>query len=449
VTAAAADLGASAASEGLAHGYTERRAWYLVAALTSCAIISQVDRMAMTLLVTPLQRDLGLSDTDIGLIGGLAFAIFYAAAGLPLASLADRYSRRLIILVSLVAWSIMTAMCGFAVGYWSLFAARILVAIGEASNAPAGNSLLASVFPASRLSKPLSVFALGGSLGNTVAAVLVAGFVALAPYVSPHLSYRGEPLAPWRVAFIGLAIAGLVPFVLMLFTREPARLTRREDAVPMGEFLRYILARWRGYAPCYFGYALLVVPLVAVSFWAPTAYERAHGVSATTAGAWLGVGYVVGGMTGTLFGGWLADRWTANGLTDGKLRTLAVAVGGMAPSTLVSQVVPQFALGVGVLWIAMFFAGMGLGPVTAALQGMTPARLRARAAALLYLFINVIAFGGVPAASLINAAIFGRPDTLNYALALLAVAFGGLALAVLLWGMPHYRRLLSDQAARG
>lgn len=447
----AADAGTPGA---LAPGYTERRAWYLVVALTSCAILSQVDRMAMTLLVTPLQRDLGLSDTDIGVIGGLEFGIFYALAGLPIAGLADRFSRRTIILCSLVAWSVTTALCGFAIGYASLFAARVLVAVGEASNSPSGNSMLASVFPPARLSKPLSVFALGGSVGNTVAAVLVATFLALAPSLAPYLTYRGEPLAPWRLAFVGLAIMGVVPFVLMLFAREPARAATHESSVPMGavptgpvpmspvpmsEFLRYILARWRAYLPCYMGYALLVVPLVAASFWAPTAYERVHGISATVAGGWLGIGYVAGGMTGTLFGGWLADWWIGRGCSDGQLRTLAVAVGGMAPATIVSQVVPQFWLGIGVLWIAMFFAGMGLGPVSAALQGMTPARLRARAAALLYLFVNVIAFGGVPAASLLNGFLFGRPETLNWSLALLAAVFGGLALAVVLWGRPHFR----------
>ena len=93
--------------------------------------------------------------------------------------------------------------------------------------------------------------------------------------------------------------------------------------------------------------------------------------------------------------------------------------------------------------------GMGLGPVTAALQGMTPPRLRARAAALLYLFVNLIAFAGVPAASVLNESVFGRPETLNYALAVIAVAFGGLALAVVLWGLPHYRRLLAREAVAG
>jgi MFS family permease len=440
--------GGAASSAALAPGYTDRSAWFLVFSLTACSVVSQVDRMAMTLLVTPMQRDLGLSDTDIGVIGGLAFGLFYAIAGLPIASLSDRFSRRVIIITALVGWSVMTALCGLAVGYWTLFLARVLVAVGEAALGPASNSMLSNVFPPSRLSKPLSVFALGGSLGNTVAALLVAGLLALAPWAVGGLTFGGQPFEPWRFAFLGLAVVGILPVVLLLANREPPRGAGAQGAPapPLGELLRYIRARWRAYAPCYLGYTLLVLPVVAISFWTPTAYERVHGIAAPVAGAWLGIGYVVGGVTGTLFGGWLADYWNARGRADGKVRVLATAIAGVIPAAVGSQLAPDFWLGIAFLWSAMFFAGMGLGPVSAAIQGMTPPRLRARASAVLYMLVNLIAFGGVPIAGVINDALFGRPETLNYALAIVAAGIGSLALCVVLWGLPHYRRLVASES---
>ena len=112
--------------------YGDRQAWYLVFALTLCNILSQVDRFAMTLLVTPMQRDLGLNDTQTGLIGGLVTGLFYALAGLPLARLADQYNRKLLILFALVGWSLMTMASGLAIGFWTLCIARLLLAVGVA-----------------------------------------------------------------------------------------------------------------------------------------------------------------------------------------------------------------------------------------------------------------------------------------------------------------------------
>ena len=333
--------------------YGHRSAWGLVAALTLVNVIAQVDRFAMTLLITPMQRDLGLNDTQMGLIGGLVTGVFFAAAGLPLARLADQVNRKYLIVISLVGWSLMTMASGLAIGFWTLCLARLLLSVGEASLGPAANSMISNVFPSNRLSQPLSVFAAAGSLGNAVASGLVALLLAFAAWAPDLLTFGDAPMAPWRIVMLGLGLAGVVPLVGMLLVREPARPV--DDARPgFKAFVAHLRPRWKAYAPCYLGYAFFVLPFVALAFWVPTAFERAHGMSTTTSGVWLGLGYLVAGTPGTLVGGWLAQRWLAAGRTDGNLRVLLLATCIALPAAALSQIVGNPTVGLGFVWVGMF-----------------------------------------------------------------------------------------------
>ncbi|MFM7066622.1 MAG: MFS transporter [Gammaproteobacteria bacterium] len=443
--------GASGAIAESAGTLPSRQAWYLVFALTVCNIIATVDRMAMTVLVTPMQQSLGLSDTDTGLIGGLVLGLFYALAGLPIAHYADRLNRRNLICIALVLWSAMTALCGLAVGFWSLFLARVAVAVFDAALSPAGTAMLADAFPANALSRPLSVFAIGSSLGNTLAAVLTKLFLVLSPLVFVGVMWDGQPLEPWRGVFFGLAVLGVIPLVLLLLAPEPPR---REAATghaflpEMLGFLRHIGGEWRSYLPCYLGYTLMVLPLVCIAFWTPTAYERLYGVPSPTAGMWMGIGYIAFGITGTLGGGWLADRWDRRGMVDGKLRVLLVAALGLAPFAVAAQFMPTMWSALPCLFVAMFFAGMGLGPISAAVQVMTPTALRARAAAVLYLIVNLIAFAGIPLAGAVTDYVFGDPNRVNLSLAAITVVFEAIAVALVVWGLPHFRRQMEAVSRR-
>jgi MFS family permease len=426
--------------------YGHRSAWGLVAALTLVNVIAQVDRFAMTLLITPMQRDLGLNDTQMGLIGGLVTGVFFAAAGLPLARLADQVNRKYLIIVSLVGWSLMTMASGLAIGFWTLCLARLLLSVGEASLGPAANSMISNVFPSNRLSQPLSVFAAAGSLGNAVASGLVALLLAFAAWAPDLLTFGDASMAPWRIVMLGLGLAGVVPLVGMLLVREPARPV--DDARPgFKAFVAHLRPRWKAYAPCYLGYAFFVLPFVALAFWVPTAFERTHGMSTTTSGVWLGLGYLVAGTPGTLVGGWLAQRWLAAGRTDGNLRVLLLATCIALPAAALSQIVGNPTVGLGFVWVGMFSAAMGLGPVTAAIQALTPVPYRAQAAAVLYLLIYIVAFMGIPLAGAITDGVFHDPKRIGHALAVLAVAFGLLASWVILRGLRPHRMGLAEREA--
>jgi MFS family permease len=418
--------------------YGDRQAWYLVFALTLCNILSQVDRFAMTLLVTPMQRDLGLNDTQTGLIGGLVTGLFYALAGLPLARLADQYNRKLLILFALVGWSLMTMASGLAIGFWTLCIARLLLAVGDAALGPSANSMIGNVFRPDKLSAPLSVYASAGSLGNAAAAVLVAAFLFVAPFVAPPLTFGGVPMAPWRVVMIGLGLVGAVPMIILLFVREPVRPHHEGDRPDFRAFVAYLKSHRLAYLPCYLGYASFVLPFVAMAFWAPTAFERVHGLSTPITGAWMGAGYLVAGAPGTIFGGWLSGWLERRGHADGKLLVLLIATLASVPAVVASQLAGDPKVAMGFLWVAMACAAMALGPATAAIQVLAPDQFRAQAAVVLYLLIFIVAFMGIPITGFLTDAVFGDPKRIGHALIALALVFGTMAAGLVWRYRGHY-----------
>ena len=427
--------------------YGRRQAWYLVFSLTLCNVLSQVDRFAMTLLVTPMQRDLGLNDTQTGLIGGLVTGVFYALAGLPLARLADQYNRKWLILIALTGWSLATMASGLAIGFWTLCIARLLLAVGDAALGPSANSMIGNVFHPDRLAAPLSAYASAASLGNAAAAVLVTALLMLAPLVAPPLTFGGEPLAPWRVVMIGLGLIGLVPMAALLLAREPVRPHHDGDRPDFRAFVAYLKGRRLAFAPCYLGYALFVLPFIAVSFWAPTAFERVHGQPATVTGTWLGVGYLVVGVPGTIFGGWLSGWLERRGQADGKLLVLLIATLASVPAVLVSQLAADPRLAMAALWLAMGCAAMALGPVTAAIQVLAPDQFRAQAAVVLYLLIYIVAFMGIPLSGFLTDAVFRDPKRIGHALIVLTLIFGGLSAALVWRWRGHYVAAARERAA--
>lgn len=418
--------------------YGTRRAWFLVFALMVTNVISQVDRFAMTLLVAPMQKDLGLNDTQTGLIGGLVTGLFFAAAGMPLARLADQFNRIRLVVICLIIWSVMTALQGLAVGFWSLCLVRVFLTAAEASLGPSSNSLIGNLFTRDALAKPLSVVAMGSSLGNAAAAGLVALFLLIAPFVAPPLTFGGEPMAPWRVVMIGLGLVGIVPMILLLAAGEPRRPVNADASPDFRRFVAYLRPRWKAYQPCYLGYIFFVLPFVALSFWLPTMFERRHGLPTTTTGLWLGLGYLLASSPGTLLGGWLADRMISRGHEDGRLKVLMIAAAGAAACTIVSQLLPNPHLAMAFVWLALGFAGMGLAPVLAGIQALTPDHFRGQASAVLYVMIFIVAFAGIPLAGGLTDGLFKDRNQLHLSLALMAAVFGSLSVLLVWRTRRHY-----------
>lgn len=395
-------------------------AWYALAILVLVNMANYVDRLVISVLMPAIKADLQLSDTQLGLLTGFAFAIFYAVAGLPIARLADTSSRKAVISAALAAWSVMTAACGLAQSYLQLIAARIGVAVGEAGCLPTAQSLLSDHFPAARRSSAMAIFTAGSTLGVSVG--LMAGGLL-------------EASIGWRGAFIALGLPGVLLSILAYTTlREPPR-GGQDRAAPEGPRLANLRALLRE-RRSYIHLAMVVATGNFVSFglaqWMPSFYARAYGASMQEVGVWYGLISGGGLIVGTLAGGYLGDRI---------LRRGARAVLAFAAVTLTLAFVAKTALFFSPTFagaLALNFASSSInmlshGPTFALVAGAAPAHLRAQATALLMLLSALIGTGAGPVfvgvvSDAFNAAGHGS-DSLR--LALMACA------AFSLWPLAH------------
>ncbi|MFQ5636261.1 MAG: MFS transporter, partial [Gammaproteobacteria bacterium] len=199
------------------------KAWYAVSILVVAFIFSFIDRIIIALLVEPIKRDLGISDFGIGMLQGLAFAVFYALVGIPIGRWADRYSRRWIIGVGIFLWSVMTAGCGLAKNFWQLFLARVGVGVGEAALSPAAYSMISDYFPRHKLGRALGVYQAGAFVGAGLS-FLVGGLVIRYVMGAEGLSLPliGE-VRPWQMVFFAVGFPGIAVALLMRTVGEPER----------------------------------------------------------------------------------------------------------------------------------------------------------------------------------------------------------------------------------
>ncbi len=373
-------------------------AWHALGVLTLCYTFSFVDRQILAFLVTPLKHDLQMSDTQIGLLQGIAFAMFYALFGLPMGMLADRLNRRNIILVGLLIWSLMTTLSAAARNYGSLALARMGVGVGEAVINPCAFSMIADYFPKERLSTALSVYMMGIQLGAGLALV-IGGVVVQAITSMPPLEIPGYgALAPWRLTFLAVGLPGLLVAAALTTVREPPRhAVARPDAagapLPFGAALREILTRWQSTL----GLALMIgcqaLSNYALLGWGPAFFERVHGWPRSRAGLVLGLITLGSGCFGLFVGGRLADTWQRSGMTDATLRISLISLIGVGLTLPVAMLLPAAAATVTLLAVTVIFVGLPIGCAYAGLQFIFPNRIRGLASAVVILIVNLVGLG--------------------------------------------------------
>ena len=259
-------------------------AWYVVGVLTVAYIFSFIDRQIINLLVEPIREDLQLTDTQISLLQGIAFAMFYTLMGIPIARLADAANRRAIIAAGVFLWSLMTVMCGLAKSFGQLFAARIGLGIGEAALSPPAFSLFTDYFPPGKVTRAIAVFSGGSFLGAGLAYIIggyVVDFVTGLDVVD--IPVFGQ-IRTWQMAFIAVGLPGILLALLVLSLREPARrglLGDQPGAVPKGIPIREIIAflrkNRRAYGHHFIGASMFVMLAHAILSWAPAFFIRKYG----------------------------------------------------------------------------------------------------------------------------------------------------------------------------
>jgi MFS family permease len=418
-----------------------RYAWYLVGVLCVAYTLSFVDRMILALLVEPIKRDLGVSDTQIGLLHGLAFAIFYTTLGVPIARLADRADRRRLIAAGVAIWSAACALCGFAKGFGQLFLARVGVGVGEASLSPAAYSMLADAFPADRLGRALGVYSSAIYAGAGVA-LLVGGSVAAAASsaVALHVPLIGE-IQPWQLTFVAVGAPGVLVALWILSLREPPRrgLASKAGAAPLAAVFSWLARHRRAYGCHFAGFALLALVFNAVNAWLPSVFVRVHGWTSSQAAFWIGGALILFGTSGIVAGGIAADAWRRRGRPDGSLRVGLTSAIGVLPFAATAPVAASPEWTLVLLAPLLFFSAFAFGAAAAGLQWLTPPTMRAQVSAIFLFVNNLVGIGGGPVAvALLTDRVFGVPQAVASSLAIVAASAAILAAVALAAGIRAF-----------
>lgn len=415
-----------------------RYRWFVLGLLFCVYIFNFLDRQIFAILQEAIKIDLNLSDTAIGFLGGFAFAIFYTTLGIPIARLADRYSRSKIIGISLALWSLMTALCGAARGFVTLALARVGVGIGEAGCSPPAHSLIADYFGPRERSTALAIYALGipfgAALGN-----LIGGYVNV--------------LLGWREAFYMVGLPGVLFAILVtIFLKEPARgliEARAQNELslpPLGEVAR-VLWQQRTFRHLCAAFALTSFVLYGSLQWLPTYFVRTYSLDTAKVGTVIALSNGLFGGISTLFGGLIGDRMAKR---DVRWLCWLSPIGLVVSVPLMMLMLFQssFSLASYFLFVSMLFGSLHLGPIFGLVQTLVPMRMRALASSILLFATNLVGMGMGPlfvgfASDRLGAASIVNP--LRWAILII--------LCFTIWPILHYllaaRTLREDLAAQG
>lgn len=394
-------------------GERRRVAYLSLGMLVLVNVMSQLDRQIMSVLVEPIRLDLDLSDTEMGFVVGMAFAVFYTIAGIPLGRLADRANRRNVIVTVLAFWSLMTAACGLARGYWTLFAARVGVGIGEAGCAPAAQSILADSFPPQHVGRALSTYQMAIPIGILVG--LWGG-----GWLSDHFA--------WRTVFVMVGLPGLLVAAIARFViTEPAR-HPTEQVAPLATVVGDLFAL-RTLRQHVLGQSIQTLTLAATASFNFAFMQRVHGLGGSEAGAIIGLITGIAGGLGTYLGGSVGDRLA---LRDPRWRIGCLGVGAILsiPFSVFAYLTDSLPLSVAGLTLGVVGSYMYAGAGHAIPQTLTSPRRRATTAATVLFAMNLFGYGGGPVVAGLISDALGGETSLRYALALMQ--------GFLVWASLHY-----------
>jgi len=404
----------------------KRQAWATLSILVLLSIVSQLDRQIISLLVAPISHDLGVTDFEIGLLQGPAFALFYATFGLPLGMAADRWPRRTIIFVGVTIWSLAAIACGLARTFNELLIARFIVGAGEAALLPCAYSLITDVFPRRRLSSAISVFSIGLTVGGSAAIAIGGLLIGVLGDASRVFPIVGE-LRPWQIVLVLSGLPGLILASTIFLFPEPKRAGLEQSPPPdfkaLGQFMR---SRSKFLACHFLGFALLAAMAYGLAAWGATLLMRRYEFSPGEAGGTIGLVFVISTLIGMPFIAGLVDWLFSRGCRDATLRVFLWFTPIVGICTAISCFMPN-----GMLYLLFFgIAQIGLslgGPAAAALQLATPARLRSQVSAV-FLFVLNMAGAGIGPLAIASLTVFVYRDPM---LVHLSVATVGVIIAPL------------------
>ncbi len=426
-------------------------AWYSVFLLLFVYTFSFIDRQILALLGPMITDDFQLSDTEFGFLSGFAFAIFYTIFGLYFARVADSKSRKRLIAIGLVIWSVMTAVSAFARSYSMLFMMRIGVGIGEATLAPAANSIIADSFPKEKLATALSIYAMGIPFGIGFSYLLGGQMIALAAMIPDIQLFDFTVTKIWQKTFLLVGLPGLLITIFVLILREPTRkgISTTKTQMPLKEVKGFFVARWRAYTAISLGTSFIAALGFGSAVFLPAFFLRIHGVAPSDMGQTFGAIAMITGPIGLLLGGIIADRWSKKGKRDAHLKALMLSPIGFAIPSIIFPFMDYSPT----LWVMIglsnLFLNLPAGVAFAALQLITPNRMRGQIIAFHILLTNILGYGlGPTMIGFFADTLFTGPESIGYGASLVAAIAFPCSLLLFQWGRKHFKIALKDEEKR-
>lgn len=409
-------------------------AWYVVAVFVIAYTFSYIDRTILTLMVGPIRASLQISDTQVSLLHGLAFAIFYTLLGIPIGRLADRRNRVRIMAIGVFFWSLMTALCGFARNFTQMFLFRIGVGVGEAALSPSAYSILADYFPPQRLPFAMSVYTAAMYVGSGLA--LIAGGTLIGMVEPMEMPFVGH-MEPWQLVFLWVGLPGLLVVALLGTVKEPVRrgvLKRDGDPVmPLSAVMRYLIDRRGAYGLMMAGYSCLSLAYNGVNAWIPTYFIRVHQWSAKEAGLNYGLVLAIVGTVSILSGGALAAWLKGRGHRSGNVMVAVFAALIAFPAGTLAPLIGDAQLSLLVYGVFVFGASLPYGAAAAAFQELTPNQMRGQVTAIYFFCINLAGIGiGPTVVATFTDRVFGSDASVYLSCAIVPAIMTPIA-ALLLW----------------
>jgi len=427
------------------------RAWGAVAVLAVVTVFAFLDRQLIYLMVDPMRKTLGVTDTQISLIQGLAFVLFFTLVGLPLGRMADRFNRRNLIIVGVLLWSLMTMLCGLAHDFWSLFAARSGVGIGEAILAPAAYSMVSDYFAPTQRGRAIGVISMCSGVGAGLSFMAGSAILRHIPGDSTvHIPVFGAVLG-WQLVFILAGLPGAVVSLLLFLVREPQRRElatsdyKHTNVWPL--LRRHWSAHWRAFVAVYGAAGFLALMSYAISGWTIAYFIRHFGMSASVVGAIVGATVIFSGLIQGPASGFVGDMF-AKWRLGGRILIFPVLCLVALPFSIAWPLATTPMLALTLLVLANTIGNTALLTGPALVQELAPNEIRGLLLAGLATFQGIIGAGlGPTSVALVTDFVFHDDTKLGFSI--MAIAVPSYVMAALLagFGARSYARCRADVLA--
>lgn len=427
-------------------------AWWMVAVLFSLYVFSWVDRLIISMLVTPIKQHLLLSDVQVSMVTSTSFAIFYAVFGLPLGWAADRFSRRWIIFLGVLLWAVATTACGFAQSYEQLLVARIFVGVGEAALLPSAYSLIADGFPPHMLTRATSTFQMAGKVGSATAFGLGGVAIAFATsYAGVHIPLHG-PAHPWQLVMMMVGAPGVILAALLFTFPEPTRKRAPTSAsAGQGVIRPFVRQNWRLLALMLVGASCLAICGYSMTNWVPVYIERRFGWTPAQYGPALSIMNIVSALS-LVVNGWIVDCLFQRGMRDAHLRFYSWLILGCLPilGYMFFATTPYIFLAC--YCIAQFITVPFMVYISSIMALIAPGVVRGRLLAFFLFVFTILGLGAGPTiVASLTEYLFRDEAMLGYSLAIVVVAGAVLAFLSFRMALRHLAPtiLAQQQASHG